>query len=509
MTDYLKLDAADSVAVALRTLPAGTQVALGDARVTLREDVERGHKFAVRDITAGADVVKYGYPIGYATAAIAAGAWVHTHNLATNLGPDLEYEYRPGSGRLASGRSASDRAASGGAPQPRPSRTFNGYRRPGGGVGIRNDLYIVPTVGCINRLCEAIARRFEFEHDGGAFDSVIVTGHPYGCSQLGGDLDRTRRLLQAIVAHPNAGGVLVVGLGCENNQLDELRAGLSGHDPARVRFMVAQQVEDEYEQAAVLLEELQSAAALDQRVPLPLSELRIGLKCGGSDGLSGITANPLVGRLADHMVAAGASVVLTEVPEMFGAEQLLMERARDRQTFDRIVALINGFKDYFRRYSMPIYENPSPGNKAGGITTLEEKSLGCTQKSGSSEVEDVLGYGERIRMPGLSLLEAPGNDLVSSTALAAAGCQMVLFTTGRGTPFGTFVPTVKIATNTELAQHKPGWIDFDAGQLLARPTDAVLGDLIELVIDVANGKPARNELGHMQEIAIFKDGVTE
>jgi altronate hydrolase len=508
MADYLKLDAADSVAVALKTLAAGTEVALAGERVTLREQIERGHKFAVRDIPAGADVIKYGSPIGHATAAIGAGAWVHTHNLMTNLGPDLEYEYRPASKRLGPGQQPGETPPSPGQ-RARTSRTFNGYRRQGGGAGIRNDLYIVPTVGCINRLCEAIARRFEFEHGGGAFDSVIVTGHPYGCSQLGGDLERTRRLLQAIVAHPNAGGVLVVGLGCENNQIEELRAGLSGHDPARVRFMVAQQVEDEYEQAAVLLEDLESVAALDQRVPLPLSELRIGLKCGGSDGLSGITANPLVGRLADHMVAAGASVVLTEVPEMFGAEQLLMERARDRQTFDRIVALIDGFKGYFRRYSMPIYENPSPGNKAGGITTLEEKSLGCTQKSGSSEVEDVLDYGDRTRMPGLSLLEAPGNDLVSSTALAAAGCQMVLFTTGRGTPFGTFVPTVKIATNTELAQHKPGWIDFDAGQLLARPTDEVLGDLIELVIDVANGKSARNELGHMQEIAIFKDGVTE
>lgn len=508
MADYLKLNANDSVAVALKTLAAGTPVALDGERLTLREEIERGHKFAVRDIAAGVDVVKYGYPIGHATAAIAAGAWVHTHNLATNLGPDLEYAYTP-----ASERSGSDQHPAEALPSPgqraRTSRTFNGYRRAGGGVGIRNDLYIVPTVGCINRLCEAIARRFEFEHDGGAFDSVIVTGHPFGCSQLGGDLERTRRLLQAIVAHPNAGGVLVVGLGCENNQLDELRAGLSSDDSARVRFMVAQEVEDEYEQAAALLEELQSAAALDQRVPLPLSELRIGLKCGGSDGLSGITANPLVGRLADDVVAAGGSVVLTEVPEMFGAEQLLMERARDRGTFEQIVALINGFKDYFRRYSMPIYENPSPGNKAGGISTLEEKSLGCMQKAGSSEVEDVLAYGERIRTPGLSLLESPGNDLVSSTALAAAGCQMVLFTTGRGTPFGTFAPTVKIATNTELAQRKPGWIDFDAGQLLTRSADEVLGDLIELVIDVANGQSARNELGHMQEIAIFKDGVIE
>ncbi len=370
MADYLKLNAGDSVAVALRTLPAGMELALDGGSVTLREQVERGHKFAVRDIVAGADVIKYGYPIGHATAPIVAGDWVHTHNLATNLGPDLEYEYRPGLGRLGPGQQSVGAPPSPGQ-RARTPRTFQGYRRTGGVAGIRNDLYIVPTVGCINRLCEAIARRFEFEHDGGAFDSVIVTGHPYGCSQLGGDLERTRRLLQAIVAHPNAGGVLLVGLGCENNQIGELRAGLSDDDSERVRFMVAQEVEDEYEQAAVLLEELQSAAALDQREPLPLSELRIGLKCGGSDGLSGITANPLVGRLADDMVAAGASVVLTEVPEMFGAERLLMERARDRRTFELIVALIDDFKDYFRRYSMPIYENPSPGNKAGGISTLE------------------------------------------------------------------------------------------------------------------------------------------
>lgn len=493
--DALQLNPNDTVAVALHDLDAGAIVQVGDTTVTLREPIPRGHKIALRAVQVGENVLKYGYPIGHATTDVPVGGWIHTHNLATNLGPDLDYVYQPEQGVPGPGTS---------------TRTFLGYRRADGRVGVRNDLYIVPTVGCINGLLDGFSREFQAAHpDLGSFDSIIVTKHPYGCSQLGGDLETTRRILQDVAAHPNAAGVLVVGLGCENNQLDEMRAGMTGYDPNRVKFLVAQQVNDEYASALSLIEEINEAASGDHRVEVPLSELKIGLKCGGSDGFSGITANPLVGGFADYIVSQGGSAVLTEVPEMFGAEQILMGRARDKEVFERIVHLINNFKAYFRRYDQPIYENPSPGNKAGGITTLEDKSLGCTQKAGTTAVEDVLDYGERIRKPGLSLLQSPGNDLVSSSALASAGCQIVLFTTGRGTPFGTYVPTIKVATNRFLAENKPRWIDFDASQVFDKPREDVLEDFIALVLDVANGKRTKNELGHMQEIAIFKDGVTE
>ena len=458
-------------------------------------DIPAGHKVALRDIAAGENVIKYGYPIGHATAPIKTGEWVHTQNLATNLDANLDYSYQPAALPPA---------------VPADGRTFAGFLRANGDVGVRNTLLIVPTVGCINGTAQAIAREFEQTHGGfGHFDGIVVAEHPFGCSQLGGDLDATRTILQDIIAHPNAGGVLVMGLGCENNQLDALRAGLTGHDPARVRFMGVQETVDEMGEAARMLDELDQVAAADKRTDQPLSKLRVGVKCGGSDGFSGLTANPLVGKFADYLVGQGGSIVLTEVPEMFGAEQVLMARATDEGVFDQIVAMINGFKDYFRRYNQPIYDNPSPGNKDGGITTLEEKSLGAIQKAGATAVVDVLPYGGRIRRPGVSLLTGPGNDLVSSTALGCSGCQIVLFTTGRGTPFGTFVPTLKVATNSTLAQRKPGWIDFDAGALLDEPMAGVTQAFIDLVLQTAGGQPALNETHRMQQIAIFKDGVIE
>ncbi|NWN95909.1 MAG: UxaA family hydrolase, partial [Bacillus sp. (in: Bacteria)] len=352
--------------------------------------------------------------------------------------------------------------------------------------------------------------QFKANHpDNGAFDEIILFKHPYGCSQLGDDLQNTRKILMDAAAHPNAGGVLIFGLGCENNQLDEMKAQMGEFDEKRVKFMICQDVEDEVETGLQLLEELNEAAKEDKRIDLPLSELKIGLKCGGSDGFSGITGNPLLGRFSDFVISQGGSTVLTEVPEMFGAEKMLMARAKDEIVFNKIVKLINQFKDYFASYGQPIYENPSPGNKAGGITTLEDKSLGCTQKAGTSAVVDVLEYGEKLKEKGLSLLQAPGNDLVSSTALAAADCQMVLFTTGRGTPFGTFVPTVKVSTNTELYEKKKQWIDFNAGRLLDEEMDEVVEQFISFILEVASGKKTKNEIRHMHEIAIFKNGVTE
>lgn len=494
--DTIYLSEGDMVAVAARPIKAGETVEVeGHEPLTVVDDVPRGHKIALRDIADGENVVKYGFAIGHAKEPIAKGAWVHTHNIATNLGSNLEYQYEPTANTIKPGE---------------PTMTFKGYRRANGKVGIRNDLYIVPTVGCISGLCDTMARTFRARHNGcGNFTSVIVARHPYGCSQLGGDFEWTQNLLRNIVQHPNAGGVLLVGLGCENNQMALMKAKMDDYNPERVRFMICQEEDDEYDTAADLLEELNDAAAGDQRVDVPMSELCVAVECGGSDGMSGITANPMVGRFAEWLVSQGGTVVMSEVPEMFGAETVLMSQARDEGVFHDIVNLINDFKDFFRKYGEVISDNPSPGNKAGGITTLEDKSLGCIRKGGRCEVEDVIQYGERIRRNGFSLMQTPGNDLVSTTAKAAAGCNLILFTTGRGTPFGCFVPTLKIATNTPLDEKKKRWIDFNAGRLLDEPADVVDADFRELVLSVVNGAPANNERNAMQEIAIFKDGPTE
>ena len=442
--------------------------------VEVRDD---GHKYAVREIKRGENVIKYGMPIGHATCDIKAGEHVHVHNVATNLGECLEYEYNPVFAPEAE--------------KPAEPLSIRAYRRKDGRVGIRNEIWVVPTVGCVNNLCERLAR---------AADGIALT-HPYGCSQLGDDHEMTANLLAALCRHPNAGGVLVVGLGCENNTLESFRARLGDVSDLNVRFLLAQDPGDEYERGLALIRELE-ADRVDERVEVPVSELTVGLKCGGSDGFSGLTANPLVGRFSDWLVARGGSTVLTEVPEMFGAETLLMNRCRDRATFEKCVRMINDFKRYYESHHQVCYENPSPGNKAGGITTLEDKSLGCVQKGGSSAVVDVLDYGERVKERGLSLLTGPGNDLVAATVLAASGCHIILFTTGRGTPFGTVVPTMKISTNSALAANKPHWIDWDA------MSDPDTEAFAKKVLAVAEGEKAANERFGAREIAIFKDGVT-
>ena len=500
MNQFIILNPRDSVGVALQDLPAGTPIVLDDGTsFTLQEDIKRGHKFALKNIATDENVIKYGFTIGHATQPINQGAWLHTHNVKTNLSGELTYTYNP---VKFENKVAKD------------SRTFMGYKRPNGKVGIRNDLYIIPTVGCINPLLDIIVEQFKALYpDNGSFDNVVVLKHPYGCSQLGDDFEQTRKILVDAALQPNAGGVLIFGLGCENNQMEGMKAELEKAggpiDPQRIKFLVSQEVDDELGTALDMLKEINAAAANDVRTVQPLSELKIGLKCGGSDGLSGVTANPLLGRLSDFVTAQGGATVLTEVPEMFGAETILMSRAKDEATFEKIVSLINDFKKYFESFNQPIYENPSPGNKEGGITTLEDKSLGCTQKSGTSPVNDVLQYGEKIRTNGLSLLQSPGNDLISSSAEASADCQMVLFTTGRGTPFATYVPTVKVSSNSYIAKKKPRWIDFDAGQLMNTPMDKLADQFIQYIIDVASGEKTNNEKYGIHGLAIFKIGVTE
>ena len=488
---YIKINPADNVAVALEDLSKGEVV----EGVTLSMDIPRGHKIVLRDLKAGENVIKYGFPIGHVTRDAAAGTMVNHECIKTNLEGLLEYSYNPALVEIEAARQR---------------RTFKGYRCADGQVGIRNQIWVIPTVGCVNGICQEIVERFKEEnpnHPG--VDAVVCFPHNYGCSQLGYDHENTRTVLSDMVHHPNAGGVLVVSLGCENNQLDAFRELVGPVDEKRVRMFVTQKVKDEVEYGLQQLREIYETACKDVREEVPVSELRVGLKCGGSDGLSGITANPLLGVLSDWIVAQGGTTVLTEVPEMFGAETILMNRCQDKATFDKTVSLINDFKEYFMKQGMPVYENPSPGNKAGGISTLEEKSLGCTQKCGGSIVRGVLKYGERLQVKGLNLLSAPGNDLVASTALAASGCQIVLFTTGRGTPFGSFVPTMKISTNTPLFENKPRWIDFNAGVLAQDEKMAdVAARFIDYVLAVASGEPVNNEKHNYREIAIFKQGVT-
>ncbi|WP_010663427.1 UxaA family hydrolase [Marinilabilia salmonicolor] len=494
MRKLLKIDARDNVAVALDNLSAGFATDQEDLSVTILTDVSRAHKVALSDIAKGENIIKYGQPIGHATSPIAKGGKVDETNIKTNLEGVLEYNYSPEF-----------------TPNQYRNRnlTFKGFRRKNGDVGIRNELWIVPTVGCVNGIGEQMLNALKRETDTSGIDGIEIFKHNYGCSQLGDDHENTRKILRDIALHPNAGGVLILGLGCENNQPGAFREFLGDFDEERIKFMVTQDVQNEHEEGLKVLKELYEKMSEDLREDIPLSELRVGLKCGGSDGFSGISANPLLGAFSDFLVAQGGTTVLTEVPEMFGAETLLMNRADNREVFEKTVHLINDFKNYFIENKQPIYENPSPGNKAGGISTLEEKSLGCTQKCGTDKVKDVLKYGQRLSTKGLNLLSSPGNDLVASTALGSAGCHLVLFTTGRGTPFGSFVPTMKISTNTPLSEKKPHWIDFNAGPIAeGEPIEEVLENFIPYLIEIVSGKQINNEKYGFREIAIFKTGVT-
>ena len=494
----LKIHANDNVAVAIDDIRVGETFSPESCPVVACEAIAKGHKLALRDIGEGEAIIKYGFAIGRATTAIPCGAWVHTHNIQTNLGKTVEYTYQPS---LVVGPVVLPAATSG---------SFRGYRRPDGRVGVRNEIWILPTVSCVNRNAQLIAR-LAAEQFGSTpnIDGIYEFTHPYGCSQMGEDQLTTQTLLADLVNHPNAGAILVLGLGCENNHIAEFQKVLGPYDPERVKFLAAQDVEDEISAGVELVAVLADYARQFVRQECPLSDLVVGLKCGGSDGFSGITANPLVGAFSDALIAQGGSTVLTEVPEMFGAETILMDRAINREVFGKIVHLINDFKHYFESYNQIIYDNPSPGNKKGGISTLEEKSLGCTQKGGRSAVVDVLQYGETVKTRGLNLLSGPGNDMVAATVLAAAGCQLILFTTGRGTPLGTTAPTIKIATNHDIFRRKANWMDFDAGSLLTgTKMETLTAELLAYVAAVASGKPTQSEKMGFREIAIFKNGVT-
>ena len=491
--DTIRIRPEDNVVVALRDIKKGDTVKGEDKEVLVLDDVARGHKIAISDIPSGSPVVKYGNRIGLASVYIKAGSHVHTHNVRTALTEKADYTYAPALSAL----------------KPSDRRSFMGYRRKDGKTGIRNEIWIIPTVGCVNSVAQSLVRDNQ-DLVKGSVDGLYAFTHPYGCSQTGDDHETTKMILTSLVRHPNAGGVLVLSLGCENLTMDQFKEPLGEWDEDRVKFLTCQKVEDELLEGRELLKELCGYAGGFVREEVDASELIIGLKCGGSDGLSGITANPTVGRFSDMLISMGGSTVLTEVPEMFGAESMLFNRCRDRETFDKAAAMVNDFKKYFTDHGQVVYENPSPGNKAGGITTLEDKSCGCVQKGGSARIVDVLKYGESIKEKGLSLLSGPGNDMVSTTDLSAAGVHMILFTTGRGTPFGAPVPTIKISSNSELYKNKPGWIDFNAGGIAegSETIEEAAGRLLELVLEAASGTKTKQETNGYRDIAIFKDGVT-
>ena len=491
---FLKINPADSVVVCLQPKKKGDIIEIDGLKVVVSQDTPAGHKVLIKDAPKGTDIIKYGYPIGHAKEDLKAGDWVNENNLKTNLSGTLEYTYNPVNQELDI---------------KKENRTFKGYVRKNGDVGVRNEIWIVPTVGCVNGIAERLVDALKKETGEKGIDAIHAWHHNFGCSQLSGDHENTRKVLRDICLHPNAGAVLVLSLGCENNQPDDFMKMLGDYDKDRIKLLITQKVDDEMEAGMEILRELYDIARQDKRTEVPVSKLRVGLKCGGSDGFSGITANPLVGEFSDWLVAQGGTSVLTEVPEMFGAETILMNRCRTEDLFNQTVSMINNFEEYFLSHGEPVGENPSPGNKAGGISTLEDNALGCTQKCGKAPVSGVMEYGDRLEHDGLNLLSAPGNDLVAATALASCGCHLVLFTTGRGTPFGTFVPTMKIATNPYLASHKKNWIDFSAGQLVeGRTMQELVPEFIDKVLAVASGELAKNEENGYREISIFKNGVT-
>ena len=494
LTTFLRINPADSVVVCLEPRKKGDVIDIDGRQVVVNQDTPAGHKILIKNTAQGENIIKYGYPIGHAKEDLKAGDWVNEENLKTNLEGLIEYSYHPINQILDI---------------KKENRNFKGYICKNGEVGIRNEIWVVPTVGCVNGIAERLVKELKAETQEDGVDAIYAWHHNYGCSQLSDDHEHTRKILRDICLHPNAGAVLVLSLGCENNQPEAFMKMLGDYDKSRIRLLVSQNVDDEMEAGMGILRELYEIAKQDRRQEVPVGKLRIGLKCGGSDGFSGITANPLVGEFSDWLVAQGGTSVLTEVPEMFGAETILMNRCRTEELFQQTVSMINNFKEYFLSHGEPVGENPSPGNKAGGISTLEDKALGCTQKCGKAPGSGVMEYGDRLQSNGLNLLSAPGNDLVAATALAACGCHLVLFTTGRGTPFGTFVPTMKIATNPDLARRKQNWIDFSAGQLIeGRTMQELLPEFIDKVLSVASGKPARNEENGYREISIFKNGVT-
>lgn len=499
---YIQIQENDNVIIALSPIKKGEEILINNISFSTLEEINQGHKIAIKDISKDENIIKYGYPIGRAKENIKQGSLVHTHNTKTNLSEKVEYSYNEEKAKLLNQKFRESNKVDN-------DLFINAFVREDGNIAIRNDIWIIPTVGCVNKIANTLESWAKDKIEDTNIDKVLALTHPYGCSQMGDDHENTKKVLADLVKHPHAGGVLVLGLGCENNTIEQFKKEIGVYNPDRVKFLIAQESKDEVQDSKNLILELINYAKQAKREKVSINRLKIGMKCGGSDGLSGISANPLVGLVCDKLSMQGSSVILTEVPEMFGAEQILMDRCENKDVFEKCVSLINNFKQYYIDNNQVVYENPSPGNKEGGITTLEDKSLGCVQKGGKAPIEGVLKYGEIINQGGLLLLDGPGNDIVSTTNMSASGVNLILFTTGRGTPLGSVVPTVKIATNNRLATNKANWIDFDASKILDNDKYEIRDNLIDYIISLANGEiKTKNEENGYNEIAIFKNGVT-
>ena len=484
-SDFVLLNPRDSVVVALRGFQAGDTLALGEEAIQLLDSVPPGHKVAIRPVAAGEPIFKFGWSIGVATKPIRVGQHVHTQNVKCDHHIDLE-------------------AISTDVPAELPrleGHTFEGFRRADGRVGTRNYLAVISNVNCSASVARMIASRFD-QQTLAAFpnvDGVISFRHEGGCAMaFNGSRHRMlSRVLGGMARHPNIGGFLLVGLGCEQGTLDHLvqSQGLQGEAVPVLSIQSAggtsKTVERGVEIAAGLLKQVNGF----QRETVPASHLVLGTECGGSDGYSGITANPALGAAADRLVACGGTAILSETSEIFGAEHLLTRRARSRAVAEKLLERIEWWKWYCSNYGEELDNNPSVGNKAGGLTTITEKSLGAVSKGGTTPLEAVYEYAEPVQQQGFVVMDTPGFDPASVTGMVAGGANLIAFTTGRGSCFGSKpTPTFKIASNTRLFQQLPEDMDFNAGQVVeGRSVDEVGQELFSRLLDTASGKPTCSE----------------
>lgn len=495
----IKLYPQDTVALATSELKKGQTVTVDGETITLLDDIPNAHKIALKDFETGEAVRKYDNIIGYASKPIKKGEWIHSHNEVTGLGKSKEYTYDFNPISIFPGES---------------DKTFMGYDRADGGAGIRNHLAIISTVFCANGPLRKLARMAEAKYPATEnFDGIIAFDQEFGCSQTGKDLVTTCKIIAGIAKNANFGGVLLVSNGCEMAIPSVLEQYMGDYDKKRIRTLTLQEVEDEFTAGMELIDEIMEEMKDDKRTPININRLHIAMNCGGSDGYSGITANTLLGTLCDTLVKEGAIMNMTEVPEMMGAEHILMNRAADKSIFDDIVKMMYDYDAYFARYGEKAADNPTQGNKAGGLTTLEEKSLGCIQKGGHCAVMEVLEYGERATKNGFVLVSGPGNDLAGVSGQIAAGAVLTIFTTGRGTPCGFAGPTFRLASNTALATRKSNWIDYDAGRLLTAKTpeevEALNKELYDAIMATVNGQyRTRTEENGYYILGALKDGVT-
>jgi len=478
----------DNVAIARVPLAAGTELRIGgQIAVTAREPIAAGHKIALVHVAPGEVVRRYGQIIGRAKQPIEPGQHVHTHNLAFE---ELHFDYEFPAGETA-------------LPERLASPTFMGYPREGGSVGTRNYIAVVAASNCAAHTAEMIAHSFAGEPLPPNVDGVVAFPHGDGCGQvIGPDTLQLQRTLGGVLAHPNVAAAVILGLGCEVNQIEHY-LGPNAPRSSRLVGMTLQGsggTRGALAAARAEIAGLIEQCAAEQRVESPASRIVLGLNCGGSDSFSGITANPALGVCSDMLAAIGATTVLAETTEIFGAEHLLVRRARNRQVAEKLLSFVTGYRQYLNRFAGSFDDNPSPGNKEGGLTNILEKSLGAVAKAGTSPLTDAVDYAERVRTPGFVFMNTPGYDPVSLTGLAAGGCNLIAFTTGRGSAIGfPSVPVLKIATNSNTYRRMQDNMDLNAGAIAdGEKSVAEVGrEIFDILLRVASGEHTRAEqLGH-------------